>query len=243
MPDHLLETRIRDLEADNARLRRLLEERDVVAELRHRVRNTLSLVRAIVRRSAETSATLDDYAAHLEGRLDAVLRVQNTISQSPPKGIDLHSLVADELLAHLAREGDQADLSGPKICLQPKAAESFGLALHELAINAVKFGALAEAKGRIAVTWDVTELGENHLMLRFRWEESGVPDLFAKPSHRGFGSEVLERMLSYQIRAEVDFAFNRGGIACDIYLPFPPEIGLVERAQDGTAAEPNVFGA
>ncbi|MCW6509096.1 sensor histidine kinase [Lichenifustis flavocetrariae] len=242
MPDHPLETRIRDLEADNARLRRLLDDREMPAELRHRVRNTLALVRAVVRRSAETSATLDEYAAHLEGRLDAILRVQNAIAQSPPDGIDLHSMVADELLAHLAREGDQADLAGPKIYLRPKAAESFGLALHELAINAIKFGALTAANGRVAVTWKVSEDSGIEPVLHFRWEESGVPVAPAKASHRGFGSEVLERTLRYQIRADVDFAFNRDGIACDIRLPFPPQIGMVRHAREGTGAEPGDFG-
>src|SRR3712207_5418388 len=123
----------------------------LLAELQHRVRNTLAVVRSIARRTGETSTTVEDYAMHLDGRLNAFARTQALVTRDPEAGVDLEYLVADELLAYHAKEADQVRISGPPIRLQPKAAETLGLAVHELATNAVKHGALRARQGRVEV--------------------------------------------------------------------------------------------
>jgi two-component sensor histidine kinase len=136
-------------------------ERLLLAELQHRVRNSLAVVRSIARRTAENSKTVADYAMHLEGRLDAFARAQSAVTRAPLAGVDLEHLVADELAAYQAYEGQQVvRIAGPTLRLQPKAAETFGLAVHELATNAVKHGALSHPSGRIAVWWHVQEDGD-----------------------------------------------------------------------------------
>ncbi len=125
----------------------------LLAELQHRVRNTLAAMRALVRQSAETSESLEDYVRHLDGRLDAMARVQNAVIRNPAIGIDLGMLIADELAVCDAHEGERLSIEGPRLLLHPRAAEPIGLALHELATNALKFGALASPSGRIAVYW------------------------------------------------------------------------------------------
>jgi two-component system CheB/CheR fusion protein len=115
-------------------------QRLLLAELQHRVRNTLGVVRSIARRSAETSPTVQDYAAHLDGRLNAFARTQAMVTRDPEGGIDLEFLVVEELLSYHAREGEQLRVSGPPVRFQPKAAETFALAVHELATNAIKYG-------------------------------------------------------------------------------------------------------
>ena len=97
-------------------------QRLLLAELQHRVRNTLGVVRSIARRSAETSNSVEDYAAHLDGRLNAFARTQALVTRDPGAGVDLEYLVVEELLGYRAREGEQIRISGPKVRVQPKAA-------------------------------------------------------------------------------------------------------------------------
>jgi len=224
------DARIEELEAENRRLRRFLDEMGLPAELRHKVRNTLSMLRAIIRRSAETSDSVESYVAHLDGRLDALARVLNALMRSVPEGIGLHSLVADELLVHLAREGEQVAISGPSLFLRPGAAEVLAMAIHELAVNAVEHGALTVPHGCIHVTWTLSQPVEpagSRPRLTFVWEESGLADLKPAPSHCGFGTEVLKRSLRYELKAETTLAFEPQGLRCTISLPLPTQITVI----------------
>jgi two-component system, chemotaxis family, CheB/CheR fusion protein len=108
-------------------------QRLLLAELQHRVRNTLGVVRSIARRSSESSSSVEEYASHLDGRLNAFARMQALVTRDPENGVDLEYLVVEELLGYNAREGEQVRVSGPAVRLQPKAAETFALAIHELA--------------------------------------------------------------------------------------------------------------
>ncbi|WP_438344794.1 HWE histidine kinase domain-containing protein [Methylorubrum populi] len=224
------DARIEELEAENRRLRRFLDETGLPAELRHKVRNTLSMLRAIIRRSAETSDSLETYVAHLDGRLDALARVLNALMRSVPEGIGLHSLVADELLVHLAREGEQVAISGPSLHLRPGAAEVLAMAIHELAVNAVEHGALTVPQGRIRIEWVVLppKAAGSPPRLNFIWTESGLEDLAPEPPHRGFGMEVLERSLRYELKADTVLAFEPHGLRCTISLPVTSQFTLVE---------------
>lgn len=225
------DVRIEELEAENRRLRRFLDETGLPAELRHKVRNTLSMLRAIIRRSAETSDSVETYVAHLDGRLDALARVLNALMRSKPEGIGLHSLVADELLVHLAREGEQVTISGPNLRLRPGAAEIFAMAIHELAVNAVEHGALTKPQGRIRVSWSVSPPEKpdgSQARLAFVWAESGPENLPETPPHRGFGMEVLERSLRYELKADTVLKFEPHGLRCTIGLPLSPQITIVE---------------
>lgn len=219
--------RVKRLEADNARLRRLLERQGSPTGLRHQVRNTLAVVRECARRSAETSVDVDDYAAHLDGRLDAVLRVQNAIANGPGDGeVSLHALVADELLAQAIGDGRRASVAGPDVVLQPIAANAFALVLHELATNALKFGALTVPDGAVEVSWSVAA-GEGAPVLDWSWVETGLSGLAPVPPRRGFGIETVERSLAYQVGAETELRFTPGGVRCAIRLPLMPWVGAV----------------
>jgi two-component sensor histidine kinase len=228
------DTRIEELEAENRRLRRFLDETGLPAELRHKVRNTLSMLRAIIRRSAETSDSLETYVAHLDGRVDALARVLNALMRSVPEGIGLHSLVADELLVHLAREDEQVAIAGPSLRLRPGAAEIFSMAVHELAVNAVEHGALTVPHGRIQVTWTLSSSADpvaSPPQLTFVWEETGLENVPSAPSRRGFGLEVLERSLRYELKANTVMTFKPDGLHCSISLPLSPQITLIQEEE------------
>ena len=119
------------------------ERTELLGELQHRVRNMLWLTRTIARRSAESSESLEDYVAHLDGRLGAMARVQNTVIRDPRAGLDLWSLITDELASVQADDPSRTRLTGPTVLLHPRAAEPLALALHELTVNALKYGALS----------------------------------------------------------------------------------------------------
>jgi two-component system CheB/CheR fusion protein len=191
-------------------------QRLLLAELQHRVRNTLGVVRSIARRSAQTSSSVDEYAAHLDGRLNAFARTQAMVTRDPDGGVDLEYLIAEELLAYNAHEGEQVRISGPPIRLQPKPAESFALAIHELATNAVKYGALSLPTGNIDIAWRIGEASA--AVLIFEWRERGGPKV-GPPQRKGFGTEMLERTLAFEFKARTSLQFAASGVQCTIVIP------------------------
>ena len=207
------DTDLARLEAENARLRAQL------AATQHRVRNTLAVIRSIARRSAEATHSVEDYAMHLDGRIGAFARVQGALLRDPDAGMALDALISDTMLLALAREGERWTLSGPAVTLKAKAAELIGLALHELATNAVKFGALSWPRGRIAVSWHLAENGAgDDARLMVTWTEIGAPEPTVAARH-GFGLETLQRTLSFELGAVTTLDFTADGVICRIGLP------------------------
>jgi len=213
--------RIADLEADNRRLRQLLDQRNAPGELRHRLRSTVAMLRTIIRKSARTKRDFDLYVGHVEGRLDAVMRAQATADERG--SIELHDLFAAELLQYGVSEGGRALLSGPDIDLEPRAGQALALAVHELAVNAVEHGALGTSAGQVEVTWNVSGTEPNRL-LTLTWTERGGGAV-SEPSEDGFGTEVLTRTLAYELGAEATFAFEPDGLRCTIRFPLSERIG------------------
>ncbi|MGU3362958.1 HWE histidine kinase domain-containing protein [Methylobacterium sp. M6A4_1b] len=195
----------------------------LVAALKHRVRNTLATTRMIAQRSAELSDNLEDYAAHLDGRLAALARVQAIILSDPRAGVDLGRLVTDELTAVLAYQEGRALVEGPEVTLHLRAAEPIALALHELATNAIKYGALSLPSGRISVAWRIED-GKPAPHLVFDWVEHGMRLHGLARHHRGFGMLVLEEMLAHTLQAQGSLAFEPEGAHYCLLLP------LTERA-------------
>ena len=192
----------------------------MVAELQHRVRNILAVIRAIVSRTAETSDTVETLSAHLDGRLAALARTQVLLTRSPGAGVDLENLVRDELLAQVADE-DHIAIDGEEILLAPKAAEVMTLAVHELATNATKYGALADPRGRIAIRWTVAPRGGAD-WLCFEWRESGVQIAAAAPRRTGFGAVLIEQRVPYELMGTGRLTFAPGGVRCEIEFPLLP---------------------
>ena len=219
-----LEDRLAVLEADNARLRRLLNAAGAPEGLRHGLHNTMAMLRTIMHRSAEKARDVEGYVAHLDGRFGAVMRVQ--AATGVVGEADLHSLISDELMFHLVREGEQATIAGPRVRLRPKAALVLALALHELTSNAVEHGSLALPHGRVDVRWEVQSSGEAGTMLQLHWKERGGVAL-GDPSRRGFGTEVLSETLAYEFEARTALDFEADGLHFRMRLPLVQTIGRV----------------
>lgn len=197
------------------------ERGPLVGELQHRVRNILAVVRSLVARSAETSDTVEDLAAHLDGRIAALARVQAVLVRNPNAGVDLEGLVRDELLAQNADE-DRLHVGGPEVVLPSRAAEVLTLAVHELATNAMKYGALSQDSGRLEVTWRLGAAGTPWQRLQLLWRETGVRIASEAPRREGFGTNLLKRRLPYELAGSADIEFHPGGLVCQIAIPFAP---------------------
>jgi PAS domain S-box-containing protein len=207
-------TDIHDLRTAQAR------QQVLMAELQHRTRNLLAVVQAIAYQTRRNSRSLDDFGAEFESRLGALSRVQSLLARVDHQGVDLHELVGAELLAH----GDgsvegKSRVSGPPIMLSAASAQVLALALHELATNAVKYGALAHPSGELEVQWrEAHDDGKHELILR--WTESSVAIPQGEGARRkGYGSELIERALPYQLGAKTRLEFAPDGVRCTIILP------------------------
>ncbi|ABQ36322.1 PAS domain S-box protein [Bradyrhizobium sp. BTAi1] len=190
----------------------------LLAELQHRVRNTLAVIRSIIRRTGDSSDSIEDFASHLEGRITALSRVQSAITRDPFAGFDLAQLIADELRAGAAREDEQFSLAGPPLRIRAKAAESIGLAVHELVTNALKFGALTRPRGFISIGWRL-DGSEDSGWIVLDWSETGMSGHPIAAHRQGFGTVLLEQMLPYDVGARVTRRFEPSGLRCEIRLP------------------------
>lgn len=213
-------------ECDLARLRRDLAEaerrlRRLQSDFQHRVRNLLAVILAITNRTAETSSGVEQYALHLDGRIGALARAQSMAFRDPAGAVELHQLIAEELLAHAALEGRQLSLSGPSVRLTGRAVETVWLAFHELAVNSIKYGALTTEQGRVAVAWTVERAGPAQLHLCWT-EQDGPPP--AEDRRAGFGTEVIERMLAYQLGGAGSLDVLPEGVACTMTLPISNDV-------------------
>lgn len=138
--------------------------------------------------------------------------------RDPATGVDLRQLVTDELLAYGGKlDGQVTRIDGPAIALGPKPAELIGLAVHELTNNALKYGALAAADGRVAVTWSIVP-DDSAAQLRLEWQESGVR-IAEQPTRRGFGTELLQDRVAYELEGVTTLEFGPNGLNCTMLVP------------------------
>ncbi len=205
-------------ERETAEAARLQAEKDrelLVAELKHRVKNTLSVVQAIARQTFRDAN--EDAREAFDGRILALARSHDLLTQSKWESVSLLELVTTALQLQDSVE-ERVSLSGPVVPLEPRHALAIGLVLHELFTNALKYGALSKNEGRIALEWALTDAPEPELKLL--WRESGGPTV-STPSHKGFGSVLLERTLKGDLNGDVSMDFLPSGLVCSISARLP----------------------
>jgi len=196
------------------------------AEIQHRLRNTLAVIRSIARRTAATSQNKQQLASHLMGRFDAFARVLGLAMRSVDSTVLLEDLIREELLAQGATIEQRVRLSGQSVTLNGKSAEMLALAIHELITNSLKFGAIGGDGGSLEIGWERVEQDEDgHLLIR--WTETlkrtrGIN--LEAPTRRGFGLDLLENGMAYDLRAKTTVTFRRQGLLCTIRLPLHPHV-------------------
>jgi two-component sensor histidine kinase len=211
-------------------------QRTQTLELQHRVRNILALVRSIIRRSSYAGATAEDFSSHLEARVSALARTQGSLALDGRVGSDLEDLIRAEFAANAVRDG-QFSISGPPLRLSMRGTETLALMLHELTMNAVKFGALTESTGQISIDWSIDHKTAPP-RLHWRWCESGVGTATPAPRRRGFGQELIERVLPYELGAQTSLTFAPGGVRCEIDLPLNERTASLSEADRKQDEEP-----
>ena len=194
----------------------------LMAELSHRVKNTLATVISIAQKSFQDMGSLDEARASFEGRIRALAQTHSRLAETSWAGADLRAVIEDEVSPYRHGQGEDISLTGPELRLTPKSAIILGMAFHELATNAAKYGALSVADGRVDVTWGVSGPGGQ---LMISWVERGGPPV-ASPRRRGFGRFLLERGLAVELQGKVQLDFDPEGLHCVIALP--SERGVVE---------------
>lgn len=169
------------------------EERQamLLAELQHRVRNVLATVQSLIQRTVSGEQPIAEIRKQLIGRLDALARTQTLLTRALGIGVDLAGIIRDELDGQAAHP-DQFTINGCAIELAPKAAEVVTLAIHELATNAAKYGALRHEGAHLEIGWLLDEDRNPH-WLRLHWREHGVPISVPKERRSGFGTELITR--------------------------------------------------
>ncbi len=195
-------------------------------ELQHRVRNILGVVRSIIGRTVRTSHSMDELASHLDGRLATLARTQSLFTVFGETTVELEQIIRDEMLAAAASE-EQVTIDGPSVVLRRDAAETFALALHELCTNALKYGALSRLDGRITIRWRILDAGAGP-RLSLAWQESGMPVVDTTPSRAGFGRDLIERGLPYELGAATTLEFGQGGVRALIDLPLTDKVAVLE---------------
>ncbi|HEV7437938.1 MAG TPA: HWE histidine kinase domain-containing protein [Pseudorhizobium sp.] len=186
-------------------------------ELNHRVKNMLASVQAIAAQTLRGASTEDRKG--FEDRLLALSDAHGLLLRKKWEYVGLADLAATALepFKHSPTSPPRYRVEGDNISVSPKQALALVMALHELATNAVKHGALSNEHGRLAVTWQAATVDDRQ-MLRLQWEESGGPPV-EQPMRRGFGSRLIERGLSHELGGNVELRFNPGGIVCVVEFP------------------------
>ena len=219
-------------------LRELQERQGVlVAELQHRTRNLITVVRSLSDRTVGNASSLEDFKGRFGRRLAALSRVQGLLSHlSAGERVDFDELLRSELTALGVVDGkaERVTLDGPSaVPLRSATVQTLALAVHELATNAVKYGALAAeaANAHLAVRWHVEPAtADDPPILHVEWRESGVimPHVGASARGGGYGRELIERALPYQLGAETTYELGADGVRCTIEMPISREGGYAE---------------
>ena len=206
--------RIAGISRDITDTKQLFEHQaTLVAELQHRVRNIMAMIRAMASRMADTSRDVEHYADALIGRLMALARTQSLLTRANSVGVDVRAIVEAEISAQAL--SDQFELVGPKVALSPKAAEVLTLVVHELTTNALKYGAFANENGRLRVEWRLAEhAGQPSLW--FHWKEQCEAPA---PGPKGFGSELIEQRVPYELKGEGRLSITASGAECTLQFP------------------------
>ena len=193
----------------------------LIDELNHRVKNTLATVQSIVTQAVRNSADPAVIRESIETRIAALSRSHDLLGREKWDGAGLRDLIGEALAPFSVTDGraERFTIEGENIRLSPKAALALGIAFNELATNAVKFGALSNETGTIAIRWTLEQRSDGR-WLSLQWREKDGPRV-APPTERGFGSRVVEKGLAHELDGQVNLDYAPGGVVCTIDVPAP----------------------
>jgi two-component sensor histidine kinase len=188
----------------------------LISELDHRVKNVLASVSAIALRTQESSRTMDEFVAALNGRIKSMASTHELLSHGRWQGVPLAELIRGELAPYATAGNTRID--GPDVILNGEAAQALALVFHELATNAAKYGALSIKSGRVTVRWSFTADGREESPLCIEWEETGGPQV-VPPTRSGLGTGIIHELIPYELGGNVEHVYRSEGIRCKLEIP------------------------
>lgn len=207
--------------------------RFVMRELSHRSKNLLAVVQAMARQTARTSRGIEEFQGRFAERVASLARSHDLLVKGDWAGAYIGDLVSSQLMPFIGREQTRIVSDGPQLLLKPEAAQNIGMALHELATNAAKHGALSVPGGKIAIDWRVDATAEGGPAFHLTWMEQGGPTVTA-PEGRGFGSNVVERLVPSALDGTATLDWTPKGVVWHLEAPLRQITG--ESAQNALAS-------
>jgi two-component sensor histidine kinase len=219
-PSHILSIS-RDITAERRARAELTEanerQKTLAEELQHRIKNTLAMVGAIANQTMRGDS-VEKARDAFNARLVTLSRAHDILTQTSWISASIEDVVEGALAPHRMGQG-RIEVSGQELLLQPKQALAIALAVHELATNAVKYGSLSNAAGKVHVAWS-TDVTADVPTFRFTWTETGGPAVVEPTqSEKGFGSRLIERTLKNDFGGVVSITYNEDGVACELAAP------------------------
>jgi two-component sensor histidine kinase len=188
--------------------------KSLTRELNHRVKNTLANVLSIIALTRRRADNLDDFASSLDGRIRALSATHDLLTMSDWGSTPIRAVIEAELRPYAMDTDRIVSIDGPDVELAPNDTLSLGLAVHELATNAAKYGALSQPGGNVSVQWE--KVADE--LVRVTWQERGGPPVAAKRG-RGFGTDLIERVVASELRQPVQLDFAEDGVRCELLIP------------------------
>lgn len=197
-----------------------LQDKDMMLrEMSHRIKNSIAKVMAIARHTANNAKTLDEFSSSFSARLQAMAASQDMLTRSSWQKADLEELLRIEL-GQVFGELPAHILAGPPVVLSEAQTQALGLTFHELATNALKYGAAGQSVESLRVEWNIDTSGE---WLRIRWmERNGSPVSAKEPHHVGFGTRLIDMNIKHELGGQLDRSFSVDGLAVTIDIPLKP---------------------
>jgi len=189
----------------------------LIKEVTHRSKNLLSVIRSIASQTIRNAESLDDFEARFSNRLRGLATSQDLLVRQVWRGAPIEDIVREQLVSFVETQSPRVEIAGPNVIVTADAAQAIGLAIHELATNAVKHGALSGPAGKIVIGWTLLDDAPRRA-LELCWRETGGP-VVTPPSRRGFGHIVLQQLTSASLGGEVEMTFETDGVVWTATIP------------------------
>jgi two-component system, chemotaxis family, CheB/CheR fusion protein len=191
-------------------------QQTLTSELSHRVKNVITLIDSMATQTLARSSSLTEFGDAFHGRLRTVARAHGELFSSQWRAADIQGL-ATATMEGCAADKSRVQIDGEPLSLAPYQAMAVNLTLHELCTNALKYGALSTKAGRVAINWSVQNPAGAR-QVRLIWKEYGGPRV-ERPQRKGYGTQLIETLVPYELHGEVDLHFEEGGLTCELLFP------------------------
>jgi len=212
----LLEVVLRMSDASLKERAKAQESQEIlIAELNHRVRNILNLIKGLINQSKDDASSVAEFTSIVGGRVHALARAHDQITKENWSHASAQELIVTEAEAYLDKKKDRIQINGPDALLAPTAFTTLSLVMHELMTNSMKYGALIDSRGSVDVTLSKKEDGA----LGISWREKGGPPISALPVRKGFGTTIIERSIPFELKGKAEITFKTAGLEAEFQIP------------------------